>query len=743
MKNLSIGQKIAVLVGVFILAVGTGLVTGAWQMRTLSEIRAMRQTAEESGRSSLALAEAAEQMRAASLLLVETQKPDTRDQFAAALASARGSLGELPDGTVRDGLTANIGGAEQAFGAAYQAVDHLGFTEDQGLRGQLRDAVHAVEERLNKVVDMAIGTKLEAANAMLIKMLMMRRHEKDYMLRGDREKYLSRITDRQAEFLTILASAPMLDAEKETLTSLLADYVAGVTAYADGVDALADATAHLNGLIDDLTAGAHAAASAAQTEWVAANGDEQAAFETFSLAVGGGAVAVIGLLVVVGAAVGRQIAGPIKTMAQCVDDLAADRMGAAVPFQDRRDEVGQMARALNVLHREVEEAFRLRQMVEGQATSVLLLDTAGRIAFANAAMRALLRRAGQGLRVAEDQMVGRTIAQVHGEGAALESALDAGGGKPSRTTMGTLPLAVIPQPITDSHGAPAGTMVVVADKTAQEDLIRAFDSSIKQVAQAIADTAEMVRTEIETVAGGAADARSRAEEAGSGARESLSNVETVASATHQLTASISEIGRSVTRATDLAQAAVSQAEATDHVVAGLSEGADRIGAVVELISSIADQTNLLALNATIEAARAGEAGKGFSVVAGEVKTLANQTAKATEEIATQINGLRASTGEAVGAIRAIGDAIQEISETVGIIAAAMEQQGSATREIGQAVEAAAGTSGAVATSMDGTISITEVLNRATERLSTSARTLSEQSNTLDTQVGQFLQTISR
>src|SRR5262249_15463735 len=157
------------------------------------------------------------------------------------------------------------------------------------------------------------------------------------------------------------------------------------------------------------------------------------------------------------------------------------------------------------------------------------------------------------------------------------------------------------------------------------------------------------------------------------------NVQTVASAAEELNASIGEIGRQVTQSAQIAGKAVSEAERTQATVRSLADGAQKIGDVVKLINDIAGQTNLLALNATIEAARAGEAGKGFAVVASEVKSLATQTAKATEEIAAQIGAIQNATGDAVGAIDGIGKTIAELSHIATAIASAVEEQGAATR----------------------------------------------------------------
>jgi len=213
---------------------------------------------------------------------------------------------------------------------------------------------------------------------------------------------------------------------------------------------------------------------------------------------------------------------------------------------------------------------------------------------------------------------------------------------------------------------------------------RALDlvMSVSALSGELKDTARSMSEETAEAAVQAATVASASEQA-------TANVQTVSAAAEELSAAISEISRQVTESTNISISACAEAERTNAMVKGLEETATQIGTVVELINDIANQTNLLALNATIEAARAGDAGKGFAVVAGEVKNLANQTARATDEITRKISSIQEETHKAAGAIQDISDTIEKIRENSSGIASAVEEQGAATQEIARNVEQAA------------------------------------------------------
>lgn len=344
----------------------------------------------------------------------------------------------------------------------------------------------------------------------------------------------------------------------------------------------------------------------------------------------------------------RGVVGPLRAMVRGMGALASGDTTIDVRYRDKEDEIGSMARAVQV--------FKEALIAKRDADAAAALDSDAKTRRAQA-LDTLMRR--------------------------FESNVSA-------LTNGLMSAAT-------EMEATAGSMTATADQTNQQSMVVA-----------------------------------------SAADEASANVQTVAAATEELSASIREIAQQVTQSSQIAGSAVNDARRTDATVRALAAGAEKIGEVVKLIGDIAGQTNLLALNATIEAARAGEAGRGFAVVASEVKELAGQTTKATEEISAQIASIQQATRETVSAIQGIGSTIEEISSISTGIAAAMEEQGAATQEIARNIqEAARGTeqvTGNIAEVKEGA----GQTGAAAAQVLGAAQELARYSNDLGAEVGRFL-----
>ncbi|KQT76919.1 CHASE3 domain-containing protein [Methylobacterium sp. Leaf466] len=278
-------------------------------------------------------------------------------------------------------------------------------------------------------------------------------------------------------------------------------------------------------------------------------------------------------------------------------------------------------------------------------------------------------------------------------------------------------------------------------KAAMRDMADSFEGAVGGIVAAVSAAATDLQSTATTMTHTAAETAGQSTAVAAAAEEAATNVTMVASAAEELGSSVSEIGRQVDGSATLANAAVTQAAETAALVQALSHSAARIGEVVGLISSIAGQTNLLALNATIEAARAGEAGRGFAVVAAEVKELANQTARATDEIARQIGDIQGATGQAVSAIDGITARVREMSLVATTIAAAVEQQEAATQEIVRNVSQAAAGTNEVTVNISGVADAAASTGTAAGRVLTSASGLSQQSDHLGDEVKRFLATV--
>jgi methyl-accepting chemotaxis protein len=450
----------------------------------------------------------------------------------------------------------------------------------------------------------------------------------------------------------------------------------------------------------------------------------------------GGVAALIALL---GAwFIGRSISAPLRRLTATIARIAGGETAQPVPDRDRRDEIGAIARGLEALRGTVRAAFAQGQMLEQLQVGVMTADPADefRITYLNPQVHAVLSPVEHLMPVKLKDLVGTSIDVFHKHPAPIRRLLSDPANLPHKASvkLGGETFALNVTAIRDAQGNYTGAMVVWTAVTEQVKLADTFEAEVGGVVEAVAARAAEMQAQSRNLAEVTETSGREAAAVAEAAGRANDEVQAVAAAAEEMASTIGEISRRVAEAAEVAGRAVAEAQATDDTVRSLAEGANRIGEVVRLIGDIAGQTNLLALNATIEAARAGEAGKGFAVVASEVKSLAAQTAKATEEIGSQITQMQQITAKAVEAIRGIAATVEQTSDIATAIAAAVEEQGSTTQEIarsaGQVAEGTQTVSGRIEEVRRGTektAGAVALLGAASDGLAVQASTLREKS----------------
>jgi methyl-accepting chemotaxis protein len=541
-----------------------------------------------------------------------------------------------------DAMSASLKQYQSHFSAVVEAKRQLGLDEKSGLEGRLRTSVHDIEARVDQLHEPVL----------LVGMLMMRRHEKDFMLRRD-AKYGDDMKKQASEFAAAIENSRIPETAKTELKQKLADYqqdfstwMSTALALAGDLKAMTDSFSAIEPVIETVSKLVNNVRFEAERSNVAERDSIERQMEIAILLI---ASAVLGA----GFFIGRSVSKPLSAMTGAMIELAKGNFGIVLPGLGRADEIGEIAQAV--------EAFKI-----------------------NAEQKA---RDEAEAKIRQDQVAARQR---------------------------------------------KADMIRLADD---------FESAIGEIVETVSSASTELEASASTLTTTAVRSQELAIMVAAASEQASTNVQSVASATEELSSSVNEISRQVQESARMASEAVDQARKTNGRVGELSQAANRIGDVVELINTIAGQTNLLALNATIEAARAGSAGRGFAVVASEVKALAEQTAKATGEIGQQIASIQSATQDSVGAIKEISGTIEKLAEISSTIAAAVEEQGAATQEISRNVQQAAQGTVQVSSHIADVQHGASDTGSASSQVLSAAQSLSGDSNRLKLEVGKFLSSV--
>jgi len=581
---------------------------------------------------------------------------------------------------------------------------------------------------------------------LMVSMLMLRRHEKDFMLRG-KDAYLKKWDNEMLVFTDKLKKARISDAMRTEVGRDMRSYQDKFRAFVDRQSALElELGQFKQGLSQSLTPVLETFDEALGHQ-IAAYRSESKALHTSSTYVYWGVVALILLACVVLLLwLTRTIVSPLTRVVEAMDQLDDGDVSADLSDVHMAGIVNSLVESYDKLKETVRKSFMLGQVTELLPQAVMLADSKSlTIQYLNPAAQALFKTIEHFLPCKPEELVGQCIDIFHKNPAHQREFLASRANLPATAQFKAdeKHIRFSAYAVDNPQGEWEQIMVSWNDVTEEVEMSSAFEGHIGGVVQELIASSGQVQASSETLSSMAEESTAQASAVSENVTEAAHNVATVASAAEELSASIAEISRQVGDAVSMSGKAAEEAENSNSIMQKLAQASQEIGDVIQVITDIAEQTNLLALNASIEAARAGDAGRGFAVVAGEVKELANQTAQATERISHQISGIQDESKQAADAISHIGEVIGKMNEINRMISAAADEQNQATREIAQSAQYASEAAHNVTEAIGGVSEAAGDTGRAASDVLDVSLQMRTQSEDLNQRVTDFLGSLRR